>query len=130
MGQRMRNQKSYTSCRNDINRLSSPFLALFESLIPAEEEKIKQEQLLTVLKKLVSNEWPEARLYLYGSCGNSFCFSKSDIDICLAMELGSVEKSEVLLKLAEIFMSDNLQNVQVNDYCYLIFCFQYHVCRS
>ncbi|KAL3616599.1 hypothetical protein CASFOL_039989 [Castilleja foliolosa] len=112
MGQRMRNVKSRTTCRNDINRFSAPFLAVFESLIPADEEKMKQNQLLTLLEKLVGKEWPDARLYLYGSCANSFGFSKSDIDVCLAMDLGSTEKSEVLLKLAEILQSDNLQNVQ------------------
>ncbi|GFP82307.1 poly(A) RNA polymerase cid11 [Phtheirospermum japonicum] len=112
MGQRMRNVKSRTACRNDINRFSALFLAVFESLIPADEEKVKQNQLLTLLEKLVVKEWPEARLYLYGSCANSFGFSKSDIDVCLAMDLGNIEKSEVLLKLAEILQSDNLQNVQ------------------
>ncbi|KAK6162414.1 hypothetical protein DH2020_002255 [Rehmannia glutinosa] len=112
MGQRMRNVKRQTACRNDINRLNAPFLAVFESLIPADEEKVKQKQLLTVLEKLVGKEWPEARLYLYGSCANSFGFSKSDIDVCLAMDLGNVDKSEVLLKLADILQSDNLQNVQ------------------
>ncbi|KAL6499334.1 hypothetical protein OROHE_025997 [Orobanche hederae] len=112
MGQRMRNVKSQTSCRSDINRLSSPFLTVFESLIPADEEKVKQKQLLTVLEKLVGIEWPEARLYLYGSCANSFGFSKSDIDVCLALDLGDNDKSKILLKLAEILQSDNLQNVQ------------------
>ncbi|CAA0842640.1 Nucleotidyltransferase family protein [Striga hermonthica] len=112
MGQRMRIVRSRTTCRNDINRLSAPFLTVFESLIPAEEETLKQKQLLTVLEKLVRKEWPEAQLYLYGSCANSFGFPKSDIDVCLQMDLGDNEKSEVLLKLAEILQSDNLQNVQ------------------
>ncbi|KAL6494055.1 hypothetical protein OROGR_031964 [Orobanche gracilis] len=112
MGQKMRIVKSQTSCRSDINRLSSPFLAVFESLIPTDEEKEKQKHLLTVLERLVGLEWPEARLYLYGSCANSFGFSKSDIDVCLAMDLGDNEKSKILLKLAEILQSDNLQNVQ------------------
>ncbi|GFY99593.1 nucleotidyltransferase family protein [Actinidia rufa] len=64
------------------------FLAIYESLIPPEEEKGNRKQLLTLLEKLVSKEWPEAQLFLYGSCANSFGVSKSDID------------------------SDNLQNVQ------------------
>ncbi|KAH6779808.1 hypothetical protein C2S52_011045 [Perilla frutescens var. hirtella] len=112
MGQRMRILKRQTTWRNDINMLNAPLLALFESLIPSDEEKVKQKQLLTLLEKLVVKEWPDAVLYLYGSCANSFGFSKSDIDVCLQMNLGGVEKSEVVLKLANIFESDNLQNVQ------------------
>ncbi|XP_073151856.1 UTP:RNA uridylyltransferase 1 isoform X2 [Henckelia pumila] len=112
MGQRMRNQKRLTVCRSDIHRLSVPFISLYESLIPAEEEKVKQKQLLTVLESLVSKEWPGARLYLYGSCANSFGFSKSDLDICLATEDENADKCEILLKLADILKSDNFQNVQ------------------
>lgn len=115
MAQRLRIVKMRSGCRNDINRFNSPFLSVFESLIPADEERVKQKQLLTMLKKLVCKEWPEAKLYLYGSCANSFGFSKSDIDVCLAIELGSMDKSDVVLKLAEILQSDNLQNVQVNN---------------
>ncbi|KAL0464706.1 UNVERIFIED_CONTAM: UTP:RNA uridylyltransferase 1 [Sesamum latifolium] len=112
MGQRMRNVKRQMACRSDINSFNAPFLAVFESLIPADEEKVKQKQLMMLLEKHVSKEWPEARLHVYGSCANSFGFSKSDIDVCLAMELGNIDKSEILLKLADILQSDNLQNVQ------------------
>ncbi|KAL8495420.1 hypothetical protein ACS0TY_019528 [Phlomoides rotata] len=112
MGQRMRHLKRQAACRNDIRTFNGPLLAVFESLIPSDEEKIKQRQLLMLLEKLVGKEWPEARLYLYGSCANSFGFSKSDIDVCLEMDLGNIDKPKVLLKLAEVFESDNLQNVQ------------------
>ncbi|KAL6981858.1 RNA uridylyltransferase [Sarracenia purpurea var. burkii] len=112
LGQRMRNFKRQIECRSDINRMNAPFVAIYESLIPPKEEKGKQNQLMTLLEKLVSKEWPEAQLYLYGSCANSFGVSKSDIDVCLAIEDPDVNKSEVLLKLAEILQSDNLQNVQ------------------
>ncbi|GMH00566.1 hypothetical protein Nepgr_002405 [Nepenthes gracilis] len=108
---RMRNFKRLMECRTDIERLNAPFLAIYESLIPPEEEKEKQKQLLTSLEKLVCKEWPDARLYIYGSCANSFGFSKSDIDVCIAIDQ-DINKSEVLLELADIFQSDNLQNVQ------------------
>ncbi|XP_030535287.1 UTP:RNA uridylyltransferase 1 [Rhodamnia argentea] len=110
--QRMRNFKSSMECRWDIDRLNAPFLAIYESLIPPEEEKAKQKQLLTLLEKLVNKEWPEARLYLYGSCANSFGVCKSDIDVCLAIPDANIDKSEVILKLADILESDNLQDVQ------------------
>ena len=100
-------------CRRDIDSLNVPFLAIYESLIPPEEEKVKQKQLLTLLEKLVCKEWPKARLYLYGSCANSFGVSKSDIDVCLAIEEADMDKSQILMKLADILQSDNLQNVQV-----------------
>ncbi|XP_028123986.1 UTP:RNA uridylyltransferase 1-like isoform X2 [Camellia sinensis] len=112
LGQRMRNSKRQIECRRDIDRLNARFLGIYESLIPPDEEKVKQKQLVTLLKKLVIKEWPEAELYIYGSCGNSFGVSKSDIDVCLAIEDLDVNKSEVLLKLADILQSDNLQNVQ------------------
>ncbi|PPE00555.1 hypothetical protein GOBAR_DD02427 [Gossypium barbadense] len=100
--------------RSDILRLNSPLLAIYESLIPPVEEKAKQKQLLALLEKLVCKEWPEAWLYLYGSCENSFEVSKSEIDICLAFNEDIHDKSEILLKLADILQSDNLQNVQAN----------------
>ncbi|KAK9058947.1 hypothetical protein SSX86_021564 [Deinandra increscens subsp. villosa] len=112
LNQRMRNHRSRTECRGDINRLNISFLQLYQSLIPPEEEKEKQKQLMALLNRHVTKEWPGARLFLYGSCANSFGFSKSDIDVCLAMGDAEVDKSEILLKLADILKSDNLQNVQ------------------
>ncbi|KAL3517055.1 hypothetical protein ACH5RR_023957 [Cinchona calisaya] len=110
--QRLRYKKRQVACRGDIDRLNNPFLEIYESLIPAEEEKAKQKQLLTLLEKIVCKEWPDARLCLYGSCGNSFGFSKSDIDVCLTIGDEDINKSEVLLKLADMLQLDNLQNVQ------------------
>lgn len=112
LSQRIRNSRRMIECRRDIGQLDAPFLAIFESLIPAEEEKAKQKQLLTLLEKLVCKEWPNAKLYLYGSCANSFGVSKSDIDVCLAIDDPHINKSEILLKLADILQSDNLQDVQ------------------
>lgn len=127
-GQRLLSQgerayKRRMICRSDINSLNVPLMALYESLIPPEEEKAKQKQLLTLLEKLVSKEWPKAKLYLYGSCANSFGVSKSDIDVCLAIEETDLDKSEILLKLADILQSDNLQNVQVSSLVFYIFIF-------
>lgn len=115
LSQRMRIFKRQMQCRMDIDRLNAPFLAIYDSLIPTEEEKAKQKQLFTLLERLVTNEWPEAQLYIYGSCGNSFGVSKSDIDLCLAIDEANINKSEFLLRLADILQSDNLQNVQVNQ---------------
>ncbi|XP_027115025.2 UTP:RNA uridylyltransferase 1-like [Coffea arabica] len=112
LGRRMRKMRSEVACRVDIDGLNAPFLTIYESLIPAEEEKAKQKQLLTLLENIVSKEWPEARLDLYGSCANSFGFSKSDIDVCLRIADANVKKSQVLLKLADLLQSANLQNVQ------------------
>ncbi|ESQ39194.1 hypothetical protein EUTSA_v10001324mg [Eutrema salsugineum] len=117
-GQRLLRQSSrihrwrYMACRYDIHMYDAPFIAVYESLIPAEEELEKQKQLMARLEHLVGKEWPHAKLYLYGSCANSFGFPKSDIDVCLAIEDDDINKSEMLLKLADILESDNLQNVQ------------------
>lgn len=110
--QRVRIRRRDLECRYDIDSLTPLFLAIYKSLTPADEEKGKQKQLLLSLEKLVNKEWPNAKLHLYGSCANSFGVSKSDIDICLAIDDTNMSKSEILLKLAEILESDNLQNVQ------------------
>ncbi|KAK7292541.1 hypothetical protein RJT34_15392 [Clitoria ternatea] len=112
LNQRQRIYKRQMMCRRDIDILNVPFLAIYESLIPPEEEKLRQKQLVALLEKLVSKEWPTAKLYLYGSCANSFGVSKSDIDVCLAIEEADMDKSKIIMKLADILQSDNLQNVQ------------------
>ncbi|KAE8715251.1 hypothetical protein F3Y22_tig00110184pilonHSYRG00012 [Hibiscus syriacus] len=112
LSQRVRMVKRQMACRGDIHRLNAPLLSIYESLIPPEEERTKQKQLLALLEKLVCKEWPKAQLFLYGSCANSFGVSKSDIDVCLAFNDDINDKSEILLKLADILQSDNLQNVQ------------------
>ncbi|KAK1295821.1 hypothetical protein QJS10_CPB15g00699 [Acorus calamus] len=111
-GQRMRNQKRRLECRPDIDSLTPSFLSIYNSLIPAEEEKAKQKRLILSLEKLVVKEWPDARLCLYGSCANSFGVSNCDIDVCLAIECDGTSKPEILTKLADILQSENLQNVQ------------------
>ncbi|BAT97824.1 hypothetical protein LR48_Vigan07g156000 [Vigna angularis] len=112
LSQRARMYKRQLVCRRDIDVLNVPFLAIYESLIPPEEEKQKQKQLMALLERLVSKEWPAAKLYLYGSCANSFGVSKSDIDVCLAIEEADMDKAKIIIKLADILQSDNLQNVQ------------------
>ncbi|XP_042390498.1 UTP:RNA uridylyltransferase 1-like [Zingiber officinale] len=112
LSQRMRIQKRAVRCRRDIDALSPSFLSIFESLVPAEEEKAKQKQLFQLLQNLVNRKWPNAKLYLYGSCANTFGFSKSDIDVCLAIDDQDLNKSDFLLELADILVSGNLQNVQ------------------
>ncbi|ERM96556.1 UTP:RNA uridylyltransferase 1 [Amborella trichopoda] len=109
---RMKNYKMEFEYRTDLYKHTSHFLAIYESLIPAEEEKAKQRQLLASMEKLVNKEWPDARLLLYGSCANSFGVCKSDIDVCLSIKENCLSKSDILLRLADILQSDNLQNVQ------------------
>lgn len=110
--QRLRIRRRTLECRWDIDALTPSFLSIFQSLVPAEEEIAKQKQLLLSLGKLVNKEWPNARLYLYGSCANSFGVSNSDIDVCLAIDDNDISKPDILLKLADILESGSLQNVQ------------------
>lgn len=109
---RERVSRKHIKCRGDIDMLTVPLLRIYESLIPPKEEKEKQMQLLTSLEKLVVNEWPHAHLCLFGSCANSFGVSNSDVDVCLVLRDADIDKSEILLKLAEILQSANFQNVQ------------------
>ncbi|KAJ8466406.1 hypothetical protein OPV22_028958 [Ensete ventricosum] len=110
--QRMRIQRRAIQCRHDIEALNSSFITIFKALVPAEEEKAKQKELLLSLQNLVTKEWPNAKLHLYGSCANCFGVSKSDIDVCLAIDDHDLSKSDILLRLADILQSGNLQNVQ------------------
>ena len=112
--QRVRYRRQEIRCRHDITSFTPQLMAIYESLTPPEEEKLKQRQLLQYLQKLVTQEWPDARLHLYGSCANSFGASNSDIDVCLQIPDLKIEKAEILLRLAEILESNNLQDVQVN----------------
>lgn len=136
LSQRARTFKRQMMCRRDIDSFSVPFLSIYESLIPPEEEKLKQNQLLGLLEKLVCKEWPMARLYLYGSCASSFGVSKSDIDVCLAIQDADVDKSKIIMKLADILQSDNLQNVQVRSFIFplklfsyiSLVCIYFHIC--
>ncbi|KAJ4953600.1 hypothetical protein NE237_030432 [Protea cynaroides] len=108
----IRNKKRQIECRIDIGRLNAPFLAIYKSLIPAEEERGKQKQLLTLLENLVNKEWPNAHLYLLGSWANSFGISNSDVDFSLAIGDTNISKSEIFLKSADILQAYNLENVQ------------------
>ena len=110
----MRNSRRLIECRRDIDRLDAHFTKIYESLIPVEEEKAKQKQLLTSLETIVCKEWRGAKLYLYGSCANSFGVLKSDIDLCLAIDDQDIDKSEILLKLADILQAGNFHEVQVS----------------
>ncbi|KAG0474469.1 hypothetical protein HPP92_014155 [Vanilla planifolia] len=110
--QLVRVRKREVPCRHDINILTPCFLSIFESLVPTKDEIVKQEQLLFSLRNLVTKEWPNAELHLYGSCANSFGVSNSDIDVCLAINNSELSKLDILLRLADILKSGNLQNVQ------------------
>lgn len=110
--QRIRFQRKNRPCRYDIDRFTPSFLSIFESLVPSEDEIAKQKQLLRSLSKLINNEWPNSKLYLYGSCANSFGFSNSDIDLCLSIDDNEMSKVDIILKLADILQAGNLQNIQ------------------
>ncbi|RLN17875.1 hypothetical protein C2845_PM02G16850 [Panicum miliaceum] len=110
--QRIRFQRRNRPCRYDIDRFTPSFLSIFESLVPSEEEIAKQKQLLASLSRIINKEWPNSKLYLYGSCANSFGFSNSDIDLCLSIDDKEMSKVDIILKLADILQAGNLQNIQ------------------
>ncbi|XP_047045487.1 UTP:RNA uridylyltransferase 1-like [Lolium rigidum] len=110
--QRVRFQRRTRACRYGIDQFTPNFLSIFDSLVPSREEIAKQEQLLIALGRLINKEWPNSKLYLYGSCANSFGFSNSDVDLCLAIDDKEMSKVDIILKLAEILQAGNLQNIQ------------------
>ncbi|KAL7083287.1 hypothetical protein ACP275_14G151800 [Erythranthe tilingii] len=101
-----------TPCRSDVVSFNPQFLRVFESLIPAVEIRVKQKQLFTSLENLITQELPRARLFMYGSCANTFSLFESDIDICLDLGDNNVDKSDVLLGLADLFRMQNFKDVQ------------------
>ncbi|KAK3157391.1 hypothetical protein QOZ80_2AG0121180 [Eleusine coracana subsp. coracana] len=110
--QRIRLQRRNRSCRYDIDKFTPSFLSIFDSLVPSDEEITKQRQLCTTLSRLINQEWPDSKLFLYGSCANSFGFSNSDIDLCLSIDAKEMSKVDIILKLADILEAGNLQNIQ------------------
>ncbi|KAL0904883.1 hypothetical protein M5K25_027042 [Dendrobium thyrsiflorum] len=110
--QRVRIRRRELRSPHNLDSFGPCFFSIFKSLVPSEDEIVKQEQLLLSLRKLVKKEWPDAELHLYGSCANSFGVSNSDIDVCLAINDYEISKLDILLKLADILESSNLQNVQ------------------
>jgi DNA polymerase sigma len=113
--QRIRLQRRNRPCRYDIDKFTPSFSSIFESLVPSEEEIAKQRQLYTTLSRLITKEWPNSRLFLYGSCASSFGFSNSDIDLCLSIDDKEMNKVDIILKLADILKAGNLQNIQVSS---------------
>ncbi|CAN6305470.1 unnamed protein product [Urochloa humidicola] len=87
-------------------------VVLQKAITRSKEEIAKQKQLLTSLSRIINKEWPNSKLYLYGSCANSFGFSNSDIDLCLSIDDMEMSKVDIILKLADILQAGNLQNIQ------------------
>ncbi|XP_052133909.1 uncharacterized protein LOC127752540 [Oryza glaberrima] len=110
--QSVRFQRRIRPCRYDIDQFTPSFMSIFESLVPSDEEISKQKQLLATLSRLINKEWPNSKLYLYGSCANSFGFSNSDIDLCLSIDEKEMSKVDIILKLAHILHAGNLRNIQ------------------
>ncbi|CAM6059569.1 unnamed protein product [Sphagnum tenellum] len=98
--------------RPDLETFTPQLLAIHKGLIPSQEEKKKQRQFLAHLDSLVCSDWPGAKLFLYGSCANDFGVCNSDIDVCLAVDDENFTKAQLVVKMAEILRSDNMQNVQ------------------
>ncbi|KAI5070927.1 hypothetical protein GOP47_0013178 [Adiantum capillus-veneris] len=96
----------------DAGKCTINFLAIFQTLIPPVDEEQRRKQLLESLDELVSGIWPEARLYLFGSCANAFGVCNSDIDVCLSIEGESATRSEVVCTLADALKANHMQNVQ------------------
>uniref|UniRef100_A0A7N0ZS07 Uncharacterized protein n=1 Tax=Kalanchoe fedtschenkoi TaxID=63787 RepID=A0A7N0ZS07_KALFE len=100
------------SCPVDIDRANAHFTRIYISLLPTEEENAKRKQLLTLLETLVGNEWPQAKLHVFGSCENSFGIINSDLDVCLSIDDENLDKSAFLLELAAVLKDGHLQNVE------------------
>jgi DNA polymerase sigma len=101
--------------RTDLEKFTGQMLAMYTSLIPTEEEETRRRQFLSHLDQLVAREWPGAMLFLFGSCANAFGVCNSDIDVCLSYNDDLLSKADLVLKMAGILRSDNMQNVQVNE---------------
>ena len=107
------NRREFLS-RADSEKCTRQFLSIFQTLIPPVDEEIRRKKLLSTLKELVSGIWPDAQLYLFGSCANAFGVCNSDIDICLSIESEDSNKAKVVRKLADILEENDMQNVQVH----------------
>ncbi|CAM6092147.1 unnamed protein product [Calypogeia fissa] len=98
--------------RPDLEKFTGQMLSLYTSLIPTNEEENRRRQFLSHLDQLVARDWPGAMLFLFGSCANAFGVCNSDIDVCLSINDDQLSKADLVLKMAAILRSDNMQNVQ------------------
>lgn len=98
--------------RQEFDALNPLLLSVYKKLIPPPEEVLKQRKFLTHLDRLVSRDWGGAKLFLFGSCANDFGVCNSDIDVCLSVDDEHSSKAELVMKMAGILRSDNMQNIQ------------------
>ncbi|GJP46348.1 hypothetical protein CLOM_g5647 [Closterium sp. NIES-68] len=100
------------SLRVDLARLNAHLLTLFRSLEPTAEEAQRREALMRLLGRVTAVAYPQAQLYLYGSCANSFGVRNCDVDICLALEGPDVSRVEVITNMANALRAEGMRNVQ------------------
>ncbi|KAG0560845.1 hypothetical protein M758_9G018100 [Ceratodon purpureus] len=98
--------------RLDLETFNPQLISIYKSLIPSQEEVQKQRKFLTHLDRLVTRDWGGAKLFLFGSCANDFGVCNSDIDVCLSVDDEHSSKAELVMRMAGILRSDDMQNVQ------------------
>eukprot|EP00850_Spirogloea_muscicola_P015637 SM000122S25744 [mRNA] locus=s122:16:4918:+ [translate_table: standard] len=97
--------------RADMEDVTAALLAVYQLLIPGEEEHARRRMFLERLEALVLGDMPAARLFLFGSCANSFGVRNSDIDVCLAVGDGvAVGKAELVTRMAAILRAAGMQS--------------------
>jgi len=84
--------------------LSAQLEELASTLQPAAADTARQTACFERVRAMVTKEWPDAQLLMYGSCANGFGGHSSDIDTCLALRWADSadRKRTVVQRIAEL----------------------------
>ena len=93
--------------------LSAQLEQLAASLQPAAEDTARQAACFERVRAMVTKEWPDCQLLMYGSCANGFGGRSSDIDTCLALKWAdsAERKRAVVQRIAELAEAGGYSNV-------------------
>ena len=96
------------SLKADGAALSAQLAQLIGTLQPQELDVQRQRACFERVKALVTREWPQAQLLMYGSCANSFGGPSSDVDTCLALPWADrpERKRAVVQRIAQLAQAD------------------------
>ena len=69
-----------TLAPEDEKRLTADTQALYEQLLPSEEDESKRTRFVEKLEKILNGRWPgnSIKVHVFGSSGNLLCTSDSD----------------------------------------------------
>uniref|UniRef100_A0A6B2KYF2 Uncharacterized protein n=1 Tax=Arcella intermedia TaxID=1963864 RepID=A0A6B2KYF2_9EUKA len=87
---------------------------LYQTLQPTQQEIQQRNNLVRRLEELVQSIFPDhsPSIHVYGSSGNGLLCTKADLDICLNIDISAGSPLEILSKLSDNLLKNNMKNVK------------------